>query len=55
MDVEMPGMDGCEATRAVRADSRFAALPIIAMTANVIAEDRRSASRRHERTSEQAG
>jgi signal transduction histidine kinase/DNA-binding response OmpR family regulator len=40
MDVEMPGMDGCEATRAVRADSRFAALPIIAMTANVMAEDR---------------
>jgi two-component system, sensor histidine kinase and response regulator len=40
MDVHMPLMDGYEATRAIRADKRFRALPIIAMTANVLAGDR---------------
>ena len=41
MDYAMPLMDGLEATRIIRADPRFAALPIIAMTANVLPEDRK--------------
>ncbi|TAN70176.1 MAG: hybrid sensor histidine kinase/response regulator [Methylobacter sp.] len=40
MDCQMPVMDGFEATRLIRADPRFADLPIIAMTGNVMAEDR---------------
>lgn len=39
MDMQMPDIDGLEATRRIRADSRFSELPIIAMTANVSAQD----------------
>lgn len=39
MDVQMPVVDGLEATRQIRADKRFASLPIIAMTANVYTSD----------------
>lgn len=42
MDVQMPRMDGLEATRALRANPKTAALPIVAMTANAFSEDRQA-------------
>ncbi|MDR2893750.1 MAG: response regulator [Deltaproteobacteria bacterium] len=41
MDLQMPGMDGYEVTRKIRENSLFNPLPIIAVTARVMSDERR--------------
>jgi two-component system, sensor histidine kinase and response regulator len=40
MDLQMPEMDGFQATAKLRSDDRFARLPIVAMTAHATTEER---------------
>ena len=39
MDIQVPEMDGYEATQAIRGFSNYSTTPIVAMTANAMAED----------------
>ena len=44
MDISIPRLDGWEATRILRGDPRTSAIPIIALTAHALADDRERAS-----------
>jgi two-component system, cell cycle response regulator DivK len=43
MDIAMPGIDGWEATRRLKADPQTASIPVVALTAHAMAEDRQRA------------
>ena len=40
MDIQMPGMDGYETTQRIRNELKLTSLPIVAMTANAIPQDK---------------
>ena len=41
MDIHLPGMSGLEALKLLRADAATAAMPVIAVTASVMQQDRK--------------
>ena len=40
MDIQLPGINGIEALRQLRADSSTAAIPVVAITASVMQQDK---------------
>ena len=44
MDISIPRMDGWEATRVLRSDPKTREIPIVALTAHALADDRERAS-----------
>jgi two-component system cell cycle response regulator DivK len=40
MDIQLPGIDGVEALGRLRADDRFASVPVLALTAQAMEGDR---------------
>lgn len=40
MDIQLPGMNGIDALKALRADARTASIPVVAVTASVMQQDR---------------
>src|SRR6266699_1313008 len=40
MDIQLPGMNGIDALKVLRADAATAAIPVIAVTASVMQQDR---------------
>ena len=40
LDIQLPGIDGIEAFKQLRADARTAAIPVVAFTASVTSSDR---------------
>jgi two-component system, cell cycle response regulator DivK len=40
MDIQLPGIDGIEALRRIRSDAKAARIPIVALTASVMTNDR---------------
>ena len=40
MDIQLPGMNGIEARKVLRADPRTAHIPVVAVTASVMQQDR---------------
>jgi two-component system cell cycle response regulator DivK len=41
MDIQLPGMNGIDALRVLRADPATAAIPVVAVTASVMQQDRK--------------
>jgi len=39
MDIRLPGIDGVEALRRLREDSRTASIPVVALTSSAMADD----------------
>jgi CheY-like chemotaxis protein len=40
MDIQLPGQDGLSLTRQLKSDPRFAAIPVVALTAHAMLTDR---------------